>query len=91
MAGSFTKRIWQPCICQPNELKRDIKKKTGWAKQKSGGPWPTQAPLKSPLPISLPGTAYNSPARGGLCWAVAGTRAALHTGAGRVRVELGAG
>jgi len=29
MAGVFTKRIWQPCICQPNELKREIKKKTG--------------------------------------------------------------
>ena len=52
MAGIFTKRIWQPCICQPNDLK--IKKKTGGpkggakggAKQKSGGPWPTQAPLR---------------------------------------------
>jgi len=42
MAGIFTKRIWQPCICQPNDLK--IKKKTGGAKQKSGGAWPTQAP-----------------------------------------------
>jgi len=54
MVGIFTKRIWQPCICQPNELKREIKKKTGGAKagakQKSGGPWPTQAPpLESPL------------------------------------------
>jgi len=28
MAGIFTERIWQPCICQPNELKREIKKKT---------------------------------------------------------------
>jgi len=27
MAGIFTKRIWQPCICQPNDLK--IMKKTG--------------------------------------------------------------
>jgi len=54
MAGIFTKRIWQPCIWQPNELKREIKKKTGGAKrgtkQKSGwamahlGP-----PLESPL------------------------------------------
>jgi len=26
MAGIFTKRIWQPCICHPNELKREIKK-----------------------------------------------------------------
>jgi len=35
------------CVCQPNELKREIKKKTGGtkhgAKQKSGGAWPTQA------------------------------------------------
>ena len=43
MTGIFTKRIWQTCICQPNELKREIKKKTGGAKQKSGGPWPSQA------------------------------------------------
>ena len=45
MAAIFTQRIWQPCICQPNELKREIKKKNGGgkrgAKQKSGGPWPT--------------------------------------------------
>jgi len=37
-------------ICQPNELEREIKKKNGGAKQgiklKSGGPWPTQAPLR---------------------------------------------
>jgi len=36
------------CICLPNELKQEIKKKTGGtkqgAKQKSGRPWPTQAP-----------------------------------------------
>jgi len=41
MAGIFTQRIWQPYICQPNELKREIKKKTGGVKrkatQKSGG------------------------------------------------------
>jgi len=41
MAGIFIERIWQPCICQPNELIREIKKKTGEAqrggKQKSGG------------------------------------------------------
>jgi len=41
MAGIFTKRIYQPCICQPNELKREIEKKTEGdkrgAKQKSGG------------------------------------------------------
>jgi len=29
MAGIFTKHIWQPCICQPNKLKREIKKKLG--------------------------------------------------------------
>jgi len=46
MAGIFTKRIWQPCICQPNELKREMNKKTGGAKQKSGGHGP---PLESPL------------------------------------------
>ena len=34
------------CICQPNELEREITKKTGGAKQKSGGAWPTQAPLR---------------------------------------------
>jgi len=27
------------CICQPNELEQEIKKKLG-------GPWPTQAPLR---------------------------------------------
>ena len=53
MAGIFTKRIYQPCICQPNELKREIEKKTEGdkrgAKQKSGGAWSIQAPLESPL------------------------------------------
>ena len=44
MAGIFTQRIWQPYMCQPNELKREIKKKNGGAKQKSEGPWPIQAP-----------------------------------------------
>jgi len=33
------------CIWQPNELEREIKK-TGGAKQNSGGAWPTQAPLR---------------------------------------------
>ena len=46
------------CICQPNELERDIKKKTGGntgGKQKSGGPWPTQAPpLEFPLDALIP-------------------------------------
>ena len=54
MAGIFTKRIWQPYIYQPNELKREIKKKTGGgkrgAKQKYGGPLPTQPP--TPLRIA---------------------------------------
>ena len=63
MASIFTKRIWQPCICQPNELKREIKKKTGGAKrgakQKSGeaialpGP-PLESPL-APVPYSVVG------------------------------------
>jgi len=36
--GNFAKGIWQPCICQPNEIKREIKKKLwGGAKQKSWG------------------------------------------------------
>jgi len=39
MTGIFTERIWKPCISQPNELKRESKKKTG-------GPWPTEAPLR---------------------------------------------
>jgi len=35
------------CICQANELERENKKKLGeGAKQKSGGSWPTQGPLK---------------------------------------------
>jgi len=44
MASIFTKRIWQPCICQPNELKREIKKKTGGPSKILGAPWPTQVP-----------------------------------------------
>jgi len=54
MAGTFAKRIWQPCICQPNELKREIKKKTGGP---NGGPSKNLGgvmahpgpPLESPL------------------------------------------
>jgi len=50
LAGIFTKHIWQPCICQPDELKREIKKKNGGCKRgankKSGGAWPTQFPLR---------------------------------------------
>jgi len=30
-------------ICQPNELKQEIKKKTGVVNLKYGGPWLTQA------------------------------------------------
>ena len=50
MAGIFTKRIWQPCICQPNDLK--IKKKTERPSKNLGSegamahPGP---PLESPL------------------------------------------
>ena len=51
MADIFTKLIWQPYICQPNELKREIKKKNG-GQAKIWGVWPTQAPpLESPLNI----------------------------------------
>jgi len=32
------------CRCESNELEWEIKKKSGWAKQKSGGVWPTQPP-----------------------------------------------
>jgi len=53
MAVTFTKRIWQQCICQPNELKREIKKTTGGTNQKSGRPWPTQAPLRIATAINL--------------------------------------
>ena len=50
MADIFTKRIWQPCICQPNELKQEIKKKTGGAKQTSGEAMAHPAPhSESPL------------------------------------------
>jgi len=50
MAGMFTQCIWQPYICQPNELIREIKKKTGGAKQKSGGGMTHPGPsLESPL------------------------------------------
>ena len=48
MAGIFTKRIWQPCICQPNELKREIKKKTGGQAKI----WGAHGPLRPPLRIA---------------------------------------
>ena len=45
LEGNRLKYCWPKviyCICQPNELKREIKKKNGGAKreakQKSGGP-----------------------------------------------------
>jgi len=44
MASIFTKRIWQPCICQSNEVKREIKKKTVGAKQKFGAYGPPSPP-----------------------------------------------
>jgi len=51
MAGIFTKRIWQPCICQPNDLK--IKKKTGGQRGRQAKIWGAVAhsgpPLESPL------------------------------------------
>jgi len=67
MAGIFTKRIWQPCICQPNDLK--IKKKTegakGVAKQNSWGAMALpDPPLESPLHM-WPATAF-SVARGSI-------------------------
>jgi len=51
MAGIFTERIWQPCICQPNELKREFKKKTEEAKRRAkqktgGGHVPPRPPLR---------------------------------------------
>jgi len=47
MAGIFTKRIWQPCVRQPNELKREIKKKTGGGQAKIwGGHGPPRPPLR---------------------------------------------
>jgi len=55
MAGIFTKRIWQPCICQPNELKREIKKKqegpNGGPRKNLGGNDPPTHPLESPLDV----------------------------------------
>ena len=63
MAGIFTKRIWQPFVCQPNDLK--VKKKTGGGgkrgdKQKSGGMPQPAPPLESPLLTAPPQKAINS-------------------------------
>ena len=44
MAGIFTKRIWQPGICEPSDLK--TKKKSAGPNKNLGGPWPTQAALR---------------------------------------------
>ena len=53
MVDMFTQRIWQPYICQPNELKREIKKKLGWpnggTSKNLGGHGPPNPPLESPL------------------------------------------
>jgi len=61
MAGICTKRIRQPCICQPNQLKREIKKKTGGGQAKIWGamahPGP---PLESPL-WTIPGATNQFP------------------------------
>jgi len=50
MAGIFTQRIWQPCICHPNELKWEINIKLRGGQAKIWGaiahPGP---PLESPL------------------------------------------
>ena len=56
MTGIFTKRIWQPGICQPNEFKQRATQKTReakrGAKQKSGRAMAHPAlPLESPLPV----------------------------------------
>ena len=53
MASIFTKRIWQPCICQSNEVKREIKKKTVGAKQKFGAYGPPSPPQVSSLATML--------------------------------------
>jgi len=60
MACIFTKRIWQPCICQPNELKREIKKKTGGGQ--TGGQakiWGAMAHPGPPLRIATVGAIAN--------------------------------
>jgi len=56
MAGIFTERIWQPCICQPNELKREIKKKNegpnGGPSKKLGGHGPFRPPLRIAIDVT---------------------------------------
>jgi len=46
MAGIFAKRIWQSCICQPNDLK--IKKKLGGQAKI----WERHDPPRPPLKIA---------------------------------------
>jgi len=45
MAGIFAE-FGKPCICQPNEPKREIKKKTGGPSKKLGGHGPPRPPLR---------------------------------------------
>jgi len=67
MSRIFTKCIWQPCTCQPNELKGEIKKKTGevkqGAKQKSGGAMAHSGP---PLRIAT-ASGHNEDKKVGSC------------------------
>jgi len=47
MAGRKLSTVVVYCLSQPNDLKREIKKKTGGAKQKSwGGHGPPRFPLR---------------------------------------------
>jgi len=48
MAGIFTERIWQPCICQRNELKRAIKKKTVGQTVGQAKNWEGHGPSRTP-------------------------------------------
>jgi len=50
MAAIFIKRIWQPCICQPNDLK--IKKKLGASKGRQTKIWGVNGPTSPPLRIA---------------------------------------
>jgi len=52
MAVVFTKRIWQPCICQPNKLEREIKKKLGGQTEGQEKIWGTHGPPRPPLRIA---------------------------------------
>jgi len=58
MAGVSTKHIRQPCTCQPNELKREIKKKTGGAKR--GVKQTSEGSMAHPAPPLRIATAYVS-------------------------------